>query len=43
GRVLGAALYLAGVVAALDWPDIDQSLRGFLPHRSIITHSLIVP
>ena len=36
-------IFLAGIVFTLFFPDIDQDFKSSLGHRSIITHSILLP
>ena len=40
--VFGLVVMVLGVVAGLEFPDIDQSV-GLILHRSILTHGPLVP
>ena len=40
--VIGLVVMVLGVVAGLEFPDIDQSI-GLVLHRSILTHGPLVP
>lgn len=40
--VFGLVVFVLGVVAGLEFPDIDQSV-GLVMHRSILTHGPLVP